>query len=751
MNDQHPNPKFFSVRWQFLSPFFVILLIVAMLGAFFLSRNLVGGIQISQDNLLLQSSRAVLDRSDEIYQSQRLVALQTAFLDGLPQAVETLDVATLQPMLESMLQTHRLDSLIVVDVAGIEVIGVQRVTLGTETRFTISTSADMSASSLIRQIFIPNTDTVSGFINTQQGIQLMTAVPIRLESVTIGAVLVGIDAITALESLKGSAIAQLALYGGDADLLLTTFTGDITVSEFVLEGGQYQQAVTATDSIPLRDISLNNAPYNAAYVPLRMGADTIGVVGVFLANDAPFITETGKQISAMLISVMTGVVIVVGYIGISRFVGRVDGVSDTVDALARGEKIRTRMKATDEIGRLGQSLDHYADAVQVQQDALQTTLRQKRRELSHLTAVISNLPQGVIVQDLDGRVLLMNDLARNLLGSQRAFRSSGIGDVAGFVPQVLGANLAPGLYALGDPQRVHIDERILGAQAGAVVSADGGRLGTVILVRDMSEEVRAEQERAEALKRLSQEIQQPLANLGRMAGGQESDMMRSFAREVTRQSVALQRMILELREMSDSNIAQIQRNQRPIRLETLLWAVANEWRQVAIANGLTLHIILQRQGEYVLGDEKRLRWALGNIVDNAIKYTPVGGDLTLEIQDEGESSIAHLRVRDNGVGISKEDMPNIFTRFFRGTPMTLTGELIRVPGMGQGLATAQHIIEAHGGAIKVKSTIGVGTAVYMSLPLTVVEGMTIIETPISDGDTVALNVRLPEDVLRKSR
>jgi signal transduction histidine kinase len=316
---------------------------------------------------------------------------------------------------------------------------------------------------------------------------------------------------------------------------------------------------------------------------------------------------------------------------------------------------------------------------------------------------------------------------------------------------VLGVNLAPGLYALGDPQRVHIDERILSAQAGAVVSADGGRLGTVILLRDMSEEVRAEQERAEALKRLSQEIQQPLANLGRMAGGQESDMMRSFAREVTRQSVALQRMILELREMSDSNIAQIQRNQRPIRLETLLWAVANEWRQVAIANGLTLHIILQRQGEYVLGDEKRLRWALGNIVDNAIKYTPAGGDLTLEIQDEGDSNIAHLRVRDNGVGISKEDMPNIFTRFFRGAPITPTGEMIRVPGMGQGLATAQHIIEAHGGAIKVKSTIGVGTAVYMSLPLTVVEGMTIIETPISDGDTVALDVRLPEDVMRKSR
>ncbi len=749
MSEQPSNPQFFSVRWQFLSPFFVILLIVAMVGAFFLSRNLVGGIQISQDNLLLQSSRAVLDRADELYQTQRFVALQTAFLEGLPQAVQDRDMTALQPMLESVLQSYRQDSLIIVDTTGRELIGISQARLGDNSQIIISADADMSALAMVNMLFSPTADSASGFITTPQGLQLFTGVPIRADDAVIGAVLVGIDAITALESLKGSAIAELGLYG-EGDLLSTTFTGDITPSDFRLTEAEYGQALTATDQIPLRDVSLNNQIFNAAYVPLRFGADNIGVVGVFLADDAPFITETGKQISAILISLMTGAIIVVGYIGISRFVGRVEQISDTVDELARGKHIRTRLKAKDEIGRLGQAIDQYADAVQIQQDALQTALRQKRRELSHLTAVISNLPQGVVVQDLDGRVLLMNDIARELLGSQRAFRSSGVADIASFVPQVLGANLAPGLYALGDPQRVSVDERLLSAQAGAIVLADGHRIGTVILLRDMSEEVRAEQERAEALKRLSQEIQQPLANLGRMASGQDSDMMRSFAREVTRQSVALQRMILELREMSDSNIAQIKRNQRPIRLETLLWAVANEWRQVAIANNLTLHIIMQRQGEYILGDEKRLRWALGNIVDNAIKYTPAGGDLTLEIQDEGDDGFAHLRVRDNGVGISKDDMAHIFTRFYRGTPKTADGDIIRVPGMGQGLATAQHIIEAHGGTIKIKSNIGVGTAVYVTLPLTVVEGMTLTEPPLGDGDTVALNIKMRQDVPRKS-
>ncbi|MCL4252802.1 MAG: hypothetical protein KJ043_03370, partial [Anaerolineae bacterium] len=270
MSDQSPNPTFFSVRWQFLSPFFVILLIMAMVGAFFLSRNLVGGIQISQDNLLLQSSRAVLDRADELYQNQRFVALQTAFLDGLSQAVQDRDMTALQPILNSMLQSYRQDSLIIVDTTGRELIGMSQVRLGDTSQIITSADADMSALAMVNLLFSQIADSTSGFITTPQGLQLFTGVPIRADDTVIGAVLVGIDAITALESLKGSAIAELGLYG-EGNLLATTFEGDITPSDFRLTEAEYGQALTATDQIPFRDVSLNNQIFNAAYVPLRFG------------------------------------------------------------------------------------------------------------------------------------------------------------------------------------------------------------------------------------------------------------------------------------------------------------------------------------------------------------------------------------------------------------------------------------------------------------------------------------------------
>jgi signal transduction histidine kinase len=174
---------------------------------------------------------------------------------------------------------------------------------------------------------------------------------------------------------------------------------------------------------------------------------------------------------------------------------------------------------------------------------------------------------------------------------------------------------------------------------------------------------------------------------------------------------------------------------------------ANEWRQIAQAGNLTLHVIIERKGLYILGDERRLRWALGSIVDNAIKYTPPGGALTLEIQEES-GEMGRLRVRDNGAGISRDDLPHVFTRFFRGTPVTKSGRVIHVPGMGQGLTIARQIFEAHGGGIRIKSNQNVGTAVYMSLPLTSGEQFDLpyFDEADMDGETMLLDTNIPLDV-----
>src|SRR6185369_8855767 len=112
----------------------------------------------------------------------------------------------------------------------------------------------------------------------------------------------------------------------------------------------------------------------------------------------------------------------------------------------------------------------YADHVQIEHDSLREGLRRQRREIAHLTSVLESLPDGIVVQDLDGRVALMNDKAKELLGSQRVFRSAPFQELTALVTDILGPALAPGLYSLGRPQQIELEGRMVSAQAAAITS-----------------------------------------------------------------------------------------------------------------------------------------------------------------------------------------------------------------------------------------------------------------------------------------
>jgi signal transduction histidine kinase len=396
---------------------------------------------------------------------------------------------------------------------------------------------------------------------------------------------------------------------------------------------------------------------------------------------------------------------------------------------------RTGMKATDEIGAMGLALDQYANYVQERQDILRADLRRQRREVTHLMAVLESLPDGIVVQDGNGRVMLMNEIAKSLLGSQRILRNGDLHEIIAHVTDVLGPALAPGLYSLGNPQQIDIDGKMLSAQAAAVTMLTGQRVGTVVVIRDITTDVRRERARDKILTQIAEEIQEPLSVLAKPSPVNE------FAREITRHAVALQKLVLEMRELTDTNLRDVPgHGQRPIQLDTLVWSVANEWRQVAQASNLTLHVMIERAGLYVLGNERRLRWAVGNIIDNAIKYTTPGGALTLEIRDDITDGRAHLRVRDNGVGIAPPELPQVLTRFYRGNPVTKEGRAIRVPGTGQGLSSAKQIFENHGGSLTIKSKQWVGTAAYFTVPLTAPVGLEIPGIAIDlDGETVRID------------
>lgn len=781
MTKSKPNPKqpkqsagrrafFISMRWRFITPLFVVLLLIAVGGAYVIAGNLTGGLQISQENVLLQSSRTISERAGEIYTRQRDEAQRVAFTVGIPEAVLNADALTLEPLLQSLARASDLDSIILTDRNGIEVLGLQAVETQDSRRYALNTGTNISEESVIQSVLTEQQVGATGLLLTPEGLMLYTGVPVMLGDELVGTALVGQTLNTVLNDLQSSAYSELMMYGPDRALMQTTFEETIDRADLNIPGELFAQTINAEGQIPVSEIEIGEMLYQIAYQPFNYGfrtsttgdtvANTLGVVASVMRDDVPFITELGRQLVALFAAAISGGVVMIAFLGVSRMARRAEKVKETAVALASGEATaRTNMRAREEIGAIGQALDDYAVVVeeerteaQQRQEALRKALRKQRRENAHVIAVMQAIPDGVVVQALDGRVLMMNDEARRLLGSQRVYRSSGLHELADVVQEQLGAQLAPGLYALGDPRRVDFDERVLRAQAAAVISVTNRRMGTVVVLRDITEMVKEERDREALLRRIATDIHQPLMTLARVGanasanmraeGRSASNMLGSFARELARHAIALQKTIAEMQDLTQVDAPAIKRTQKPLHAETLVWALANEWQQVAQANQLRLHVIIEKRDLFVLGDEKRLRWAIGNILDNAIKYTPPrpngSGALTLEIKDELEG-MAVLRVRDNGVGINKKDLPYVFTRFYRGIPQTKTGDIVRVPGMGQGLYSANQIITAHGGRVSVRSTQGVGTAVYIQLPLTSSESLPI--TPFGadmEGDTVQL-------------
>jgi two-component system, OmpR family, sensor kinase len=151
---------------------------------------------------------------------------------------------------------------------------------------------------------------------------------------------------------------------------------------------------------------------------------------------------------------------------------------------------------------------------------------------------------------------------------------------------------------------------------------------------------------------------------------------------------------------------------RPVALDEVVFQVYNQTRVLAVGRNVTLGHV---DGARVMADNDRLVQMLLNLVDNAIKYTPEGGVITLECHAPAEPPAeARLSVHDTGIGIAAEDIPHLFDRFYRVDQ----GRARSRGGTGLGLAIVKSIAESYGGTVSVQSELGKGSTFTISLPLT---------------------------------
>lgn len=561
-------------------------------------------------------------------------------------------------------------------------------------------------------------------LRTPEDVFVVVGVPVVSDQRVLGAALVGQALRPFAQHINASSISDVAIYAPDGTLLAST---QAAIGGATLPDAVRQQTLQGA-ALSFEWASAGEG-YQAVALPLVMGRSTLGTVvalvpaswGAQGVDSRPWVAGLAALIAVSALAALV--------LGLQRAARRLETVAETAYAIASGHThARTHMQPVDEIGRVGHAVDAMARVAQHREDHLRDMLTRERRERAYLMHVLESLPEGVILYSLSGQLLMMNDRARALIDGQPPA-----------LPLLEAANASDG-FRLSAPRRIDHGARVLEAQTTQIVVPGGRTLGHVVLLRDVTLEACRQRMHAVMLEQMNLPDDPHRQDTAMNPRLRMDPKVGEFVREVARHAAALQKMIVDMQALTQYNAPQARSRQRVMSVETLLWAVANDWRQIAIAANLTLQVTVQRKGLLIRGDERRLRLALGNIVDNAIKYTPAGGTITLEVEREAEGSV-HLRVRDNGVGIHAEDLKHLFTPFYRGMPTDEDGQTLRVPGLGQGLKVARQIIEAHGGKIKVKSRTGAGTAVYVALPLAVDAPALLPGEPfLHEGDTVIISL-----------
>jgi two-component system, OmpR family, phosphate regulon sensor histidine kinase PhoR len=364
----------------------------------------------------------------------------------------------------------------------------------------------------------------------------------------------------------------------------------------------------------------------------------------------------------------------------------------------------------DETTVLARSLNRMADE-------LEERLILQERERSQLRTVLDGMVEGVVLTDPTGRILVANDAFRKIFDAtlpvegRRPLETARVPALQEAIEFALEADEpVTREIALGGAQ-----EKVIQASL-ASIKERGATVGAVAVFHDVTELKRLEKVRQEFVANVSHELRTPLtaikgyAETLRDGGLRDPATAAEFVRVIHRHAERLRALIEDLLDLAAVEQGEARLRPAAVRVRAAVTQVETLVRPAAEARRQTFGIDLPGDLPEILADRDRLAQVLTNLLDNAVKFTPEGGRVSLTAR--AEDGMVVLAVSDNGVGIPPADLPRVFERFYR----VGRSRDRREGGTGLGLAIAKHLTQAMGGTIDVESAQGSGTTFRVTLP-----------------------------------
>ena len=391
----------------------------------------------------------------------------------------------------------------------------------------------------------------------------------------------------------------------------------------------------------------------------------------------------------------------------------IEDISSAARRVEHGDlsaRVSGQLQAAAEIKALASTFNSMAEQ-------LQSNIQEVHQQSAQLQAVFDHSDNGLVLIGSDDAVRMINPAACRLLGidcttalSKTLIEGTLNHDLAGLVERVRRTGETAALdvdLAAREPRSVH-------AYVAPVVRPDA-QLDILLVLHDVTTLRKLDTVRRDFVANVSHELRTPLASIKAMA---ETIVLRhasspaavpDFAASIVQETDRMTLLADDLLELTRLESKALELNIEPIDLGDLVGDVFSRLRGVAEKRSVSLKCEISPE-DIIYSDVRSLGQIVSNLVDNAIKYTPEGGFVSVRL----ERSTGHIaiRVSDNGIGIPSSDLPRIFERFYRVDK----GRSRESGGTGLGLAIVKHLGEQMGGKISVKSELGVGSTFSVILP-----------------------------------
>ncbi len=557
----------------------------------------------------------------------------------------------------------------------------------------------------------------------------LAAVEIRApgSSKTAGILLLGrwIDYLT-IERVTNLVKPARATLIGNGTVVAGTLPANV-MSELVTPAIEDQ--VESGNTVSMRQ-AFEHGAFFTAFGPLTTSNET-PVGALALSSPDRVIAQTREDVTRTLFLVAMGtgfIALALAWLSGRRISRPIQRLTQTAMAVREGRlDAKADVGGSDEVGRLGDTFNEMTDALMSMTTDLRAAALEEGRLRSRIEAIIQSMADGLVAVDHEKSILAFNAEAELLTGVKS---SQAVGRPVDEVIEVLDGQGEPSTLPIFELTEGSIGGVFLARASGspvpvAVTSAvlrgeDGKIAGGVAVIRDMSQEHDFERMKSEFLSNISHELRTPLTPIKGFAElmgrkGLSYERTQHFSKGILESTGRLERIVELLVDFSAMEAGRLAPKRTPVDIRALIERLGESWLERSPGHEFVIEA--PESLPAVVGDERLLKRTIEEMIDNAVKFSPGGGAISVSARrvasngSEGPG-VVEIVVSDQGIGITSEDLPRIFSDFHQ-----IDGSATRTyGGLGLGLAFVRRIVEAHSGTIEVASEPGQGSTFTITLP-----------------------------------